>query len=289
MKTDATKWKVGKAIDLIDFENTIKALRQANIDCIELGLYNVQECDFKKVQSITSEYGVELWSCHLPFYPFEVIDLANNNSKIRSKTVEKLSEYIKGCGHIGIKTIVVHPGNEPYDEKEREERIKCSAESLYSLAEIAEKEGTTVAVENLPRTCIGKNSDEMLKLTESHRNLKICFDTNHLFEQSVADFIQKCQDNIITLHVSDYDGRNERHWLPYEGTIDWKNLVDSLENAGYNGPFMYELTQGKGFVRTREFTPKDLYDIYKACVKKTEYVPFGKIDEKYCCETAYYR
>ena len=48
-------------------------------------------------------------------------------------------------------------------------------------------------------------------------------------------------DKIVTTHVSDYDEKNERHWLSGEGVIDWKALKDALIAVGYDGPWLYEL------------------------------------------------
>ena len=43
------------------------------------------------------------------------------------------------------------------------------------------------------------------------------------------------------MHVSDYDFVDERHLLPGEGLNDWPVIVSLLEDAGYDGPFLYEV------------------------------------------------
>jgi hypothetical protein len=49
----------------------------------------------------------------------------------------------------------------------------------------------------------------------------------------------------ITLHVSDYDGVDERHWMAEEGIIDWKAVVAALRQANYQGPFLFETNKHK--------------------------------------------
>jgi len=44
----------------------------------------------------------------------------------------------------------------------------------------------------------------------------------------------------LTLHVSDYDGIEEKHWLPGLGVIDWLEFLNALREAGYQGAFIYE-------------------------------------------------
>jgi sugar phosphate isomerase/epimerase len=46
------------------------------------------------------------------------------------------------------------------------------------------------------------------------------------------------------LHISDYDGVDERHWLPGQGIINWSEVVESLVSIDYGGPFMFESAGG---------------------------------------------
>ena len=56
-------------------------------------------------------------------------------------------------------------------------------------------------------------------------------------------FIKNVGRKIVTLHVSDYDFIDERHLLPLKGKNDWKAILASLEkDAGYRGPFLYEVS-----------------------------------------------
>ena len=127
------------------------------------------------------------------------------------------------------------------------------------MAEIADCYGAVIAVENLPRTCLGNCSKEILELISVDTRLRVCFDTNHLLGEKMETFILAVGNKIITTHVSDYDAINERHWLPGEGVIDWGNLIDALEKVGYKGPWLYEIGFGipKTILRDRELTCAD--------------------------------
>jgi sugar phosphate isomerase/epimerase len=56
-----------------------------------------------------------------------------------------------------------------------------------------------------------------------------------------VDFICKIGKKIETLHVSDYDFVNERHWLPGEGKVNWRALIAALREIDYSGVWMYEI------------------------------------------------
>jgi sugar phosphate isomerase/epimerase len=117
-----------------------------------------------------------------------------------------------------------------------------------------------VAVEDLPRTCLGRNSDEILELIGAHDALRVCFDTNHLLGENPVDFICKLKGKIITTHVSDYDFINERHWLPGEGDLDWNAIFGALREIGYDGAWLYELGFAcpKSILRPRALTCEDI-------------------------------
>jgi sugar phosphate isomerase/epimerase len=48
---------------------------------------------------------------------------------------------------------------------------------------------------------------------------------------------------LLTLHCSDNDGVDERHWLPGDqrGVVDWDAFFRGLAAVCYRGPFVYEL------------------------------------------------
>ena len=105
-----------------------------------------------------------------------------------------------------------------------------------------------MAVEPLPRTCLGNTLAEMALLLEGlpEDRAGICLDVNHAnVGQSLEAFIARLGARIWTLHISDNDGVDEKHWLPGEGVIDWRALLRALRRAGYGGPFLYEVSRGE--------------------------------------------
>lgn len=236
------------------FEN----YQKAGIDAMEITLTRewTEVIDYRILAQYSKEYNVELWSMHVPFYPFDIIDISSMNSELRKSTVNYVSELVKRVSEYGVNKFVIHPSDEPIAESDRAEKIKCAQESLAVLAQVAGECGSVIAVENLPRTCLGRDSDDILKLIEPDERLRVCFDTNHLLKQDIVDFVHKVGDKIITTHVSDYDFVDEKHWLPGEGQIDWQALVKALKDINYQGAWLYELgfTAPKSMPRSRDLT-----------------------------------
>ena len=215
--------------------------RRVGIEVAEISLSGEQypTFDYRAAKTAAAENGIELWSFHLPFV-FELYDISKR--ELSKSAVGALSEMIARAADIGIKKMVIHPSGEPIEESDRYDRMERAKQSLVTLADCARKNGCVLAVENLPRTCLGRSSEEIAALTDADASLKVCFDTNHLLGgESSADFIKRLGDRIVTTHVSDYDFLNERHWLPGEGRLDFSLALNALASVGYNGVWLYEV------------------------------------------------
>lgn len=245
-------------------EDNFSKLKKAGIDSVEISLSSEKYADinYSELKDFSKKYDIELQSYHLPFGPFEEIDISAFDKGIREYTIDYFSELIKKASDIGIDKFVIHPSGEPINQEERGERMKYSQQSLDQLAEIAKKSGSWIAVEDLPRTCLGCDENEIAELVGVNPLLKVCFDTNHLLKTDALSFMDKLADKIITVHISDYDKVNERHWLPGEGIIDWNLMLKKFKEINYSGVWMYEISLAcpKTIIRERDLTFEDFYE-----------------------------
>ncbi|MBO5060997.1 MAG: sugar phosphate isomerase/epimerase [Clostridia bacterium] len=246
-------WRMGASCNLTNdmAEKIFAECKRCGIAAVEMSIkYNMQGMeyvkevfsgiDFEKIKRLSRQSGVELWSYHLPFDHAEV-NPASLDGEVRRRTVELDKQMIAAASDMGMKMVVLHASGEPIDDRDRAESMKCAKESIFLLSEEAKKDGITLAVENLPRTCLGKDSAEILELIAADDAIGVCFDVNHLLTESHKDFVNAVGSRISTLHISDYDFVDERHWVPGRGKIDWNELVMLLSDIGYEGPFMNEV------------------------------------------------
>ena len=250
---------ISTSFDYLNRE-TFREYNKAGVTAFELRvqLNHHDLIDLGEISKAAREEGVDTWSFHLPFYPFEVINPASLDASVRKNTVERLSALIKKAASHGFKHAVIHPSGEPISDTDRAASVEYAKESLYSLACAASESGIVLAVEDLPRTCLGNCSRELLELISVHPDLRVCFDVNHLLFEPHAEFLKVLGGKIATVHISDYDFVNERHWLPLEGNIDWAELMKGLDDIGYNGVFMYEVPRtAANITREAPLVPAD--------------------------------
>ena len=222
---------------------------EAGITCMELSsTYDAyyRELDFPhnalKLGRTARDAGVWIRSLHLPFGT--TLDVTSLNDADRENTMKVNSELIEAASEAGCSVIVIHPSAEPITDDIRPRKLQYSHDNLGILSRKCRGLGMKLAVEDLPRSCLGHNSAEIKQLLDGNPDLYVTFDTNHLLIQDNVEFIRDIGSRIITLHVSDYDFIDERHVMPLEGKNDWKGIIAALEEVGYRGPWLYELKRG---------------------------------------------
>lgn len=251
--TKLDEWKAGSANDDIFIDMTqedMNNLVKNDLEYLEVDWLYSTDKTYKDIQTWANgikkhadKAGVEIWSVHLPFGgPF---DISQTNDTLRQRAVElNRNDMILSAKTVSPKKFVIHPSAEPIADEERAARIQASKKSLRELAVTAKELNIPLLVENLPRTCLGNTSTELLDIINGIDNTAICFDVNHLLIESQITFVKNTKGKIQSTHMSDYDRKNERHWLPGEGVIDWNELLSALIESGYKGPFIYEASRG---------------------------------------------
>ena len=249
----AEKWPTGSSLSFdmprmearqILSEENLRDWRDSGVTHLELSVDQaaLMETDFadrpERYGDTCRNLGLVPWSLHLPFPAGVDISLPGEAGR-SSVLLDK--EMIRRAARAGIGLCVVHPSSEPISDEERSARMAASKTALRELTEYSGELGLRLAVEDLPRFCLGRDSGEMLELLDASPELMVCFDTNHMLLEDNETVIRRIGRRIITLHVSDYDFTDERHALPGKGKNDWKRILTALEDAGYEGPFLYEV------------------------------------------------
>lgn len=243
-------WKVGTSMGVLGHlsDESIAACAGARLDCMEALLWSpwletasgdpAARCGALAEEA--QRRGVRFWSAHLPFG--NDWDISVSSEVNRKRIVEANAALLPLAAALGAQKVVVHGSYEPIPEAERAARIAACRESLAALGARTRDLGMQLALECLPRTCLAHDTEETLRLVEGIDGLGVCFDTNHLLTDSAERFIAGLGSRIVTLHVSDYDRVDEKHWLPGRGVNDWNLIIAALERAGYGGPWLFEVS-----------------------------------------------
>lgn len=252
-RTNADKlvdsWLVGTYTGLMDdfSQEEFHAFREAGIAYLELSINPLMSMsEQERVEWIaefrdkTKAAGLEVWSVHMPWS--NTLDISTNNEEHRLHTIETHIRTMEMLEPLNIQKYVMHPSAEPIADEDRPQRLRNAIASLNVLAKESENFSGTIAIEVMPRTLLANTSDEILyMISQVEGPLEICFDTNHVLQEKPEEFVRRVGDLITTVHASDYDGLDEKHWLPGKGSINWNNVIDELVHIGFEGPWMFEV------------------------------------------------
>ncbi len=225
---------------------SMKENKAGGLEYIEVAMNNVISKDpatahvrAEQLKKEIGEAGLKVWSVHLPYS--RTLDISVLDDSLRALNVQHIKDMMRVAGIFGAKYHVLHPSSEPIAACERELRLENSRRSIGELAQVAEELGIVLCVENLPRTCLGRNGEEMMRLIDGYDNVGLCFDTNHLLFQSHEDYLEAIgKGRIKTVHLSDYDFKDERHWIPGKGHVQWPEVWKGIRENGYEGIMMFE-------------------------------------------------
>ena len=115
---------------------------------------------------------------------------------------------------------------------------KTGLSRIRKIVEYAKKLDMKVAFEN---TKI-KGYLEYVINNIKDENVGICFDAGHYHVHFDDEFnFELFKDRIFAVHLHDNDKSDDLHLLPFDGTMDWKYVINKLKECNYNGTVTLEL------------------------------------------------
>jgi sugar phosphate isomerase/epimerase len=221
------------------FSQLCSAILRSMINCVELWHSAVLH-DEQVLGQLRRLAAGCVSSVHGPFG--SSLDISSSDEDVRLAGVAASLSAADLLAKLGGKTLVVH-GSTPVEASDAVERTNRCAASLGQIADHCLNLGIGVAVELLAGPFVGGSAEslaQVLRLAD-RVNIGVCIDVNHAFPpESLIPTVEILAPRILGLHISDYDGVNELHRLPGEGTIDWRALIRALRKVGYRGAFTYE-------------------------------------------------
>ncbi len=212
--------------------NKYKLLNDIGFHGVTLGwTSNFGDENFKLNPDLARKSGLFVENVHACFRG------ANNiwRDKIDGDTTaEKLITTVNECADLEVPTIVIHltSGSTPPAKSD------IGLKRLNNIIEIAEKRDIKLAFENLREHT---NLDFVLSHFQSN-HVGFCYDSGHnFFANPDIDFLKKYGNRLFALHLHDNDRVNDLHQIPFDGGIDWDNLMDKINQTGYPGATSLEI------------------------------------------------
>lgn len=183
---------------------------------------------------------------------FEVWD--ENTTLEFDKKFEVFKKDIDDCQRCGIHLAVMHING----GWETESHITdVGLNRLQDMIYYANNKGITIAMENANSLPGGYLESAITNLT--CKNFGICYDSGHANCNPYGTKMNFSlfKDKILAVHLHDNHGKFENgpngedrdeHLFPFEGNVDWNNILKNLKNCNYQGPVTLELHYDKPYL-----------------------------------------
>ncbi|MCC6491307.1 MAG: TIM barrel protein [Candidatus Hydrogenedentes bacterium] len=112
-------------------------------------------------------------------------------------------------------------------------------DSMRRIVGAAEERELRIAIEN---TRGEQHVDWILDDIDSPA-LGLCYDSSHdwLYAAEPVALLSRWGHRVMTTHLSDTDGRRDRHWLPGEGAVDFERIAAQPAWQQYVGTCLLEV------------------------------------------------
>lgn len=192
-----------------------------------------------RMQRAMEASGLRFHSVHAPF---DGCDLSWLEDGHRRHSVNSALRAMELAATLGVDLVVLHASGDNVPDSERPQRLEMLARSVNELLAVAGPRGLRLAAETLPRGCLANRAAELHWLMGAvEGELGVCYDVNHItLYEDVLETLRGFGSRVYTLHISDHDGVDERHWIPGRGVVDWPRFVQGLDEIGYRGCLMHE-------------------------------------------------
>lgn len=264
---------IGQFVPLIGEIAAIDLAKEIGLSCVDFDLirYNCNSQNtvyasknedevfsyFEKIKKHADDIGVRIVQTHGRIMAYNYDEEHNKN---------ELCGFALDCvatKALGAKYCVVHAVHLGLDATADEQK-RYNSRMFSDYMPYARKNGIIVATETLGDmvTPEGREGvdffgdlrefrhhyDEVTANSENSPHFCTCIDTGHTNKVSrfqgkekVPEFIRQMKGTIGCLHLNDNNTLTDEHKVPGMGTLNWKEVLCALDDAGFDGVYNMEL------------------------------------------------
>lgn len=218
-------------------QESLAAVVAAGYDGAELAVRNAGEVSGADIRAAAEELRLDIPAVGTgQMWGEERLSLTSADEKTRRTAVDRIKEHIALAAELDAIVIIGLVRGVFPSEEYRELSWDWLKEGLRELGGEAGTRGVQIAIEAINRyeTAYVNSSAEGLELLDAvgEDSLGLLLDTFHMNieEPSMVESIRATGDRLFHFHVAD-----SNRWYPGAGHIDFRVLLDTLLEIGYEG------------------------------------------------------
>ncbi|MFH0997806.1 MAG: sugar phosphate isomerase/epimerase [Pseudomonadota bacterium] len=210
---------------------------KAHFDFLDLTIEgpHANTVDVIKMQPILDSYGLSVTGHTDPCLPH-----AYPIQGVREACLKEMERCAKIFSVLGARFMNIHPC---YfcPPGMRNDLVAFNIEALKPIVEMAASHDLTVVIENYKAPFDRVSTFKKILAAVPGLKLHLDFGHTNFGRDNHEIFCREMGKHIRHVHFSDNRSRSDDHMPLGVGTVDWKNAVNSLKTAGYDGTITLEV------------------------------------------------
>ncbi len=199
------------------------------------------------IQNILSKNNLSCVQSH-PYY----YDLLVSSELCEEKYEFAIKQAVIASGKLGASWCALHPRSSISSGFLTLKSLEDNKKAFSEYLECAIKYNTGIAAENLPifpglwpaMPFYSSDYYDLCELADSlgDSHVGICWDTGHahLMHFDQAEAIKFLGNRIKCTHVHNNYRKEDQHYPPDNGNIEWDKVMSAFASVGYDGPLTLE-------------------------------------------------
>ncbi len=192
--------------------------------------------------------------------PFIDVNLCSHNDLISKASTEAYIETAKLCREFNVDLMTVHPGlaNFLLESIRDYNRIQL-ARAINVLLDFTNKLNLTICLENMPKNThimLDQDNIEEILTSIARTDLFLTYDTSHFYtnDGDVNLLWERYHKIIRNVHlVENFTTDSDTHPNLGSGKVNFKEILDVINNFGYKGALVIELSSNKNLQESIDY------------------------------------
>lgn len=214
----------------VPFEERYRLIKKAGFDCVMLWWSDKfgRGDGYKEDARLARKADLLVNNIHAPVHEQNHL---SSDSLDGENLFHTYMQCVKDCFEYDIPTMVIHLPDDKYPIND------LGIKRLEYIVMEAEKKNIQIAFENLNNL---SNLSFVMGAFISE-NVGYCYDScHHINCAPNADLLNIYGNRLMALHLQDNGGKHNQHQLPFDGNIDWRDVMGKIARSGYRGATMLE-------------------------------------------------
>lgn len=217
---------------------TIDAIKNAGFENVFIQWYDDKRWNAQEQVDYAKSLGLNIIFAHLGY---------QNINKIWEEGLEgdelvlRYKKDIEDCSKNGINLVTMHLTS----GTKAPEYNEMGLNRIREIIKFAKKVNVKIAFENLKV----KGTLEYIFKNIQDEDVGICYDAGHCHAHFKDEFnFEPFKNKIFAVHLHDNDASDDQHLLPFDGTINWNEVIKKVADYGYTGPITLELSYRNNYL-----------------------------------------